>query len=227
MPAGALHGLPFSRKLAVTHAEISQHPIERRLHEGADFPLPVHHDSQHTSHDAPHGNHGLVSLQIVFHRPAVLQSKRPGEINPHKIVFLRTKICGIAEMIILLQILGLPDTPQNLLLRLGIDPHPQALLILDVGHLLHQPIYVFSLPSGVRTHIDGAYILAVHQRAYNSILLLGAVNDLIFKFFRQERNRVKAPASVFLIINLRIAHGYKMPHAPSDNRVVCLQIPVS
>ena len=226
IPRRTFHRTPFSRQFFLLQTEIPQHPVKRRLDKGTDFPFPVDDNAKHTCHDTSHRDHCPVTFQIIFYRITVFQCQDTGKINTHKIIFLCAQICRITQIIIFLQVFGFPDSTQDFLLCLGIYPHPFPLFPADAAHLLHQPVNVLSFTSGVRAHINPGHVRTFHERAYNSILLFGTVNDFIFIFFRQKRYGVKAPSSVFFVIGIRITHGDKMPYTPCNNDIFRFQISV-
>ena len=122
-------------------------------------------------------------MQVVGDGVAVFEGQKPGEIDPHQVVFLGPQIGGGGQIVVRAPVLGVFDPPQDLLLGLGVDPHPFSLFALDPGHLVHQAVDVLSLPPGVGADVDGVHILTVQQRTDDLELFADAVNDLIFKFF--------------------------------------------
>ena len=217
---------PLALEFPSMQAEISQHPVKGRLDEIPDLPLPADHHPQHAGHDPAHGNHRIGGVQVAGNRISVFQGQKPGKINPHQVIFLGPQIGGAGQVVILRQVLRLPDAPQDFLLRLGIDPDAPALFPVYSGHLLHQTVNVFSLPPGVGADVYRLHVRPVQQPLYDVKLLFHRRNHLIQKPLRQKRQGLKAPFFVFLIVDLRIAHGHQMAHAPGHDAVLPLQIAV-
>ena len=61
---------------------------------------------------------------------------------------------------------------------------------MNTCHLCHQTVDVFSLASGVGTHVNGVHILTVKQSFDNLKLLLHSGDHFIFKFARQKRQGI-------------------------------------
>ena len=129
-------------------------------------------------------------------------------------------------MIIGRKVLRLPDAAQDLLLRLGVDPHPAPGLAVHARLFFHQPVDILSLPSGVRAHIDGGHILPVQKGADDIKLLLYAGDHFVFVFLRQKGKGLKAPALQRRIIGLRVAHGHQMTNAPGHHGLLRFHISV-
>ena len=224
---GAFHGFPFSREAHAVLRKSSQHPVEGCLHEVPDLPLPPDHHAKHAGHDPAHAHHGLsVVLQESRQCASVLQRQRPGEIDPHQVILLGPEVgCG-AQVVVSAPVLRLPDAPEDLLLRLGIDPHPLPLLAPDAGHLVHQAVDVLALPPGVGADIDGAHVLPGQQLLHDLELRLYVADHLVEEVLRQKWQRLHVPPFVFLVIFFRIAHGHQVAHTPGHDRVPALQISV-
>ena len=92
--------------------------------------------------------------------------------------------------------------------------------------LLYQAVDVLPFPPRVGTDINRLHILPIQQPADNLKLLLHTFNHLVLKFRGDKRNGLQRPSFVLFVINLRIAHGDQMPHAPGDHSVCGLYVPV-
>ena len=72
LPPGALHGPPLTFEAAARLPDGSHHPVEGRLHEFPDLPLPAHHHAQHASHHPSHRDHRIPGMKIVGNAVPVL-----------------------------------------------------------------------------------------------------------------------------------------------------------
>ena len=245
IPGGALHRPPLSLEglwcvggrlhaggnLRVgerlpSQGEGCRHPVKGGFDKLADLPLPVDHHAKHAGHDPAHGDDGPVPLQIIFHGSTVFQGEDAGEVDAHQVILLRPQIGGGAQIVVGGKVLRLPDAPEDLLLGLGIDPHPAPLFAVYAGLLLHQPVDVFPLPPGVRAHVDGLHVLPVQKGAYDIELLFHAGDHFVSVFLRQKGKGLKAPALQRRIIGLRIAHGHQMAHAPGHDGLLRFHVAV-
>ena len=153
-------------------SDLGKHAVEGSRYKGTYASFTFNDHSQDAGHDTSHCDDTAVQPQVIPDLPCIFQGKDPGEIDPHQIVFLRTKICRIRKCIILRQRLRLTDPPQDLLVRLGIDPYPVLLLgVRNLRHLIHKTIDILSLPSGVGADIDRLHILPVQKLLYRIKLL--------------------------------------------------------
>ena len=152
---GTGHSPPLClKRLFLTQSKITDHAIKRSFNEISYLSFPVYDHPKHTCHDSSHTDHCLVSLQKILDSISIFQCQRSGKVDSHEIILFCSKISSITQSIVLREILCLPDPSENLLLRLGIDPDSFAHLPLHTGHLIHQTINIFSLPSGVGADID-------------------------------------------------------------------------
>ena len=209
-----------------SQGEGCRHPVKGGFDKLADLPLPVDHHAKHAGHDPAHGDDGPVPLQIIFHGGTVFQGEDAGEIDAHQVILLRPQIGGGAQIVVGGKVLRLPDAPEDLLLGLGINPHPAPLFAVYAGLLLHQPVDVFPLPPGVRAHVDGLHVLPVQKGAYDIELLFHAGDHFVSVFLRQKGKGLKAPALQRRIIGLRIAHGHQMAHAPGHDGLLRFHVAV-
>ena len=209
-----------------SQSEGRRHPVKGGFDKLADLPLPVDHHAKHAGHDPAHGDDGPVPLQIIFHGSTVFQGEDAGEVDAHQVILLRPQIGGGAQIVVGGKVLRLPDAPEDLLLGLGIDPHPAPLFAVYAGLLLHQPVDVFPLPPGVRAHVDGLHVLPVQKGAYDIELLFHAGDHFVSVFLRQKGKGLKAPALQRRIIGLRIAHGHQMAHAPGHDGLLRFHVAV-
>ena len=198
----------------------SDDTVKGRFNELPDLPLPAHHHAQHAGHHPAHGKHRPVCLKVSRHGRAIFQRQGSGKINSHQVIFLGSKVSGSGQIIILRLILRLSDAPQDLLLCLGIDPHPLLPLILHPGHLGHQAVDILSFPPGVRADVDGVHIRPVQQSLYNLKLLGNAADHFVLKVSGQKRKGGIAPPLILGVVGVRIAHGHQMAHAPGYDRIL-------
>ena len=220
------HGFPFAVKKLPFGFHPCHHAVKRRLHKIPDFPLPVHHHPKHAGHHPAHGNHRTVRLQIGFYGIPVFQRKHTGKIDSHQIILFGPQICSRTKIVIGGQIFCFPYPPQNLFLRLGINPYPFAYLARDMCLLLHQTVNILPFPSGVGADIDDLHIRPVQKPADGFKLFSHVIYHFVLKFFRNERQGSQRPAFQFLVIDLRVTHSHQMTHAPSDHRIFRFHITV-
>ena len=220
------HCLPLKAALMAADIADRSYLIKRDLHKFPYLPFAVHDHSQHTGHHTADGDDRPVCLQVGLDRCAVLESQRSGKIDSHQIIFFGAQIGGVGKIVICREILCLADPTQDLLLRLGVDPHALARFALYLRLLFHQTVYVFSLAPGVCADINCLHILPVQKTAYDLKLLFDAADHLVLELLRDKRDRVKRPSLILFIVGFRIAHRDKMTDAPSNNGLLGFHIAV-
>ena len=222
----ALAGSPLSFKGMLLQGKFPQNAIKRSFHKLPDLSFPAHRHAQHTGHDPAHGNRLIAGAQIIGNCISVFQGQKAGKIDSHKIIFLGAQIRGGRQIVVFADVFCLPDSPDDLLLCLGIDPYTLLGFAPDACHICHQAVNIFSLTPGVCAHVNGLHIFSVQQPADDLKLLFHRRNDLVLKFLRQERQRLQAPFFQRRIVCFGIAHSDQMPHAPGNDRIFRLQIAV-
>ena len=129
-------------------------------------------------------------------------------------------------MVILAVELRLADAAEDLLVRLGIDPDTATLLLLrHLCHPVDEPVDVLSLAGTIGADVDGFDIRTVQLLRDDRELLCRALTDLVFPLIRlwDERERVKAPLLVLLVIRCRVAELYEVTHAPGHHIIFIFQ----